>query len=186
MQALSGTSGAFLVSSILVAAASQMANAGRTTGSAPAARREVGCSSHPSAPRSGVAQIKCLAASGRQKGGRMHVGLQVRAPASQGAGGRAFDAPLPVKAGGSSVKVSQNLAACHREGDECLSDYIGQWRFESARSLTGGRLSGISLVIPFYRVTDAGGITGRRSPPMRVAERREGSCPSFAYCEVAE
>jgi hypothetical protein len=186
LQALSGTSGAFRVSSILVTAASQMANAGRTTGSAPAARREVGCSSHSSAPRSGVAQIKCLAAFGRQKSGRMHVGLQVRAPASQGAGGRVFDALLPAKAGSSSVKVSQNLAARHGEGDECLSDYIGQWRFESARPLAGGRLSGINLVIPFYRVADAGGITGRRSPHVRVAERHEGSCPSFAYCEVAE
>lgn len=128
----------------------------------------------------------CLVASGRQTGGRMHVGLQMRAPASQGVGGRVFDAPLPAKAGSSSAKVSQKLAARYGERDECLSDYIGQWRFESARSPAGGRQSGISLVIPFCRVTDAGGITGRRSPHVRVAERREGSCPSFADREVAE
>jgi hypothetical protein len=34
----------------------RMANAGKTTGSAPAARREVECSNHSLAPRSGVAQ----------------------------------------------------------------------------------------------------------------------------------
>jgi hypothetical protein len=55
--ALSGTSGTPgfhpILSSRLI---ERMANAGRTTGSAPAARREVGCSNHSPAPRSGVAQ----------------------------------------------------------------------------------------------------------------------------------
>lgn len=142
LQALSGTSGAFRVSSILVAAASN--------------------------------------------GGRTLVGLQGRASASQGVGGRVFNSPLPATAGRSSAQSRENLAARRRERDECLSDYIGQWRFESVRSLAGDRQSGISLVIPFCRVTDAGGTTGRRSPHLRVSDRREGSCSSFAEREVAE
>jgi hypothetical protein len=114
----------------------------------------------------------CLVTSGRQTGGRMHVGLQGGAAGSQG-----------LKVAPDSLA---SLAARHRERDECLSDYIGQWRFESVRSLAGDRQSGISLVIPFCRATDAGGITGRRSPHLRVSGRREGSCPSFADREVAE
>lgn len=56
-QALSGTSGTPGVSSSLVTAATKrMANAGRTTGSAPVERWEVGCSNHSLALWSGVAQ----------------------------------------------------------------------------------------------------------------------------------